>query len=162
MLIGGTVVSIGASTMVGMGLAHAATSMATGQQTLVDKIAKKFNLKTEDVQKVFDEERTAHQAEEAQQIKTKLDQAVKDGKITQAQEDKLIAKQKELQATRQANRDTMKNKTDAERKTAMEAERTAFKQWLTDNGISEEYGRLIQHGGHGHPGGPGGPPPSSN
>jgi RPA family protein len=136
-----------------MGLAHAATT-TSGQQTLVDKIATKFNLKTEDVQKVFDEERAAHQAEAATQFKTKLDEAVKDGKLTQAQEDKLIAKQKELQAAHDANKASMKDKTKAERKAAMEAERTAFKQWLTDNGIPAEYGMLMHGGHHGGPGGP--------
>jgi len=136
-----------------MGLAHAATT-TSGQQTLVDKIATKFNLKTEDVQKVFDEERAAHQTEKATQFKTKLDQAVKDGKLTQAQEDKLIAKQKELQAAHDANKDSMKDKTEAERKAAMEAERTAFKQWLTDNGIPAEYGMPMHGGHHGGPGGP--------
>lgn len=135
-----------------MGLAHAATT-TSGQQALVDKIATKFNLKTEDVQKVFDEERAAHQAEVATQLKTTLDQAVKDGKLTQAQADKLIARQKELQAAHEANKGSMKDKTEAERKAAMDAERTAFKQWLTDNGISEEYGMLI----HSHHRGPGGP-----
>jgi len=148
-----------------MGLASAATTSSTSGQSLVDKLASKFNLNKDDVQKVFDEDRSAHEAERAAEVKTQLDQLVKDGKITQAQEDKLIAKGKELQTQREANRDSMKDKTDAERKAAMDAERTAFTKWLSDNGIAEEYGRLIMggHGRHGGPGshGPDGPPPSS-
>jgi hypothetical protein len=130
-----------------MGLAHAATSSSTNQEGIVDKIAAKFNLNKADVQKVFDEDRTAHQAQHQQKMKERLDQAVKDGKLTQAQEDKLIAKQKELEASRQANRDAMKDKTKAERKTAIDADRTAFKQWLTDNGIPAEYDMMGGRGG---------------
>lgn len=136
-----------------MGLAHAATT-STSQNSIVDKIAAKFNLNKADVQKVFDENRSAHQAEREQAEKTRLDQAVKDGKLTQAQEDKLIAKLKEVQSARQANMDAMKDKTPAERKAAMEAERTAFKQWLADNGIPAEYGKMAGHGPRGGHGGP--------
>ncbi len=146
-----------------MGLASAATTSSTSGQSIVDRLASKFNLNKDDVQKVFDEDRSAHEAERTAEVKTRLDQLVKDGKITQAQEDKLIAKGKELQSLREANRDSMKDKTDAERKAAMETGRTAFEKWLSDNGIAKEYGRLIMggHGGPGGRGGPDGPPPSS-
>lgn len=157
LLIGATAVSIGLSGVAGMGLAQAATTSTNPQDTLIDKLVSKFNLNKADVQKIFDEDRAAHQAEREADYKAKLDQAVKDGKLTQAQEDKLIAKQKELQTQREANRDAMKDKTDAERKAAMDAERTAFQKWLSDNGIPQEYAMM----GHGR-GGPGGPPPSTN
>ena len=138
-----------------VGLANAATTSSTNpQQNLVDKLASTFKLNKDDVQKVFDEDRTARDTEHQQRIKDKLDALVKDGKITQEQEDKLIAKAKELHASREANRDSMKDKTKEERKTAMDAERDAFKKWLSDNGISEEYGRLVMGMGMGH--GPGG------
>lgn len=143
-----------------MGLASAATTSSTNGQSIVEKIACKFNLNKDEVQKVFDENRAAHEAERTVEVKTQLDHLVKDGKITQDQEDKLIAKGKELQTLAQANRDSFKDKTKAERKTARSSERAAFTKWLSDNGISEEYGRLIlgRHSGHnGH----GGPPPTS-
>lgn len=156
--------SIGAATVGSMGLAHAATSTGTDtnpQQSLIDKLVSKFNLNKADVQKVFDEERTERDAERAAQIKTKLDSLVKEGKITQDQEDKLLAKAKEIQSQREANRDAMKDKTNAERKAAIDKERDSLKQWLSDNGIAEEYGRyLMGHGlgGRGH----GGLPPSDS
>ena len=154
LLVGATIVSLGASSVLGMGLAHAATT-SNNQDGLVDTIASKFNLNKSDVQKVFDENRTAHQAEREQKMKERLDQAVKDGKLTQAQEDALIAKHKELEATRQANHDAMKDKTKAERKATMDAERTAYKQWLSDNGIPADYGMMGGRGGmHGEMHGP--------
>lgn len=154
--------SIGAATVGSMGLAHAATSTSTDtnpQQSLIDKLVSKFNLNKADVQKVFDEERSERDSEREAQTKTELDALVKDGKITQGQEDKLIAKAKEIQSQREANRDAMKDKTDAERKAAMDKERDSLKQWLSDNGIAREYGRFLM--GHGPGGrGHGGPPPS--
>ena len=152
------VTSIGAAGMGSMGLAHAATSTTNGtnpQQSIVDKLTSKFNLKKDDVQKVFDEEHTTREAERTAKTKDKLDALVKDGKITQAQEDKLIAKADEMRANHETNREAMKDKTMDERKAAMQTERDAYKKWLSDNSIAEEYGRMIM-GGHGH-GGPGGP-----
>ncbi len=40
----------------------------------------------------------------------------------------------------------------------MKAERESLKQWLSDNGLAEEYARYLHGGGHGRgPGGPDGP-----
>lgn len=145
LLIGGTLISIGAVTAGDLGIASAATSN-TGRDALVDKLVAKFNLNKADVQKVFDEEHAARETEHEADIKTKLDQAVKDGKLTQDQEDKLIAKLKELQAEREAAHDSG-TKPDAE---SMKAKRDEFKKWLSDNNIPEEYGLAL--GGRGHHG----------
>ena len=147
LLVGGTILTIGAASVAGMGVASAATTGTSGT-SLVDKIATKFNLKKADVQQVFDQNRTEQQAAREQKMKDRLDQAVKDGKITQDQEDKLIAKLKELQADRTAIKD-MKEETQAERD-ARKAKMDAFKQWLTDNKIPEDLARPM--GGPGHRG----------
>lgn len=139
--------SVGAASVVGMGVASAATTGTSGT-SIVDKIAAKFNLNKADVQKVFDEDHTSHQAERDQQVKDRLDQAVKDNKITADQETKLIAKLKELQADRKAFKD-MKQQTQAERD-ARKAKMDTFKQWLKDNNIPDDLGMPM--GGHGGPG----------
>ena len=159
MLVVTALTSIGAAGMGTMGLANAATSATNStnpQQSIIDKLATKFGLNKDDVQKVFVEEHAAREASATANVKTKLDALVKEGKITQEQMDKLIAKAAEMKAARETNREGMKVKTDAERKTVMQTEREAFKKWLSDNGIAEEYGRMIMGGGRGH-GGPGGP-----
>ena len=115
----------------------AAQSQTTGQTSLVDKIASRFNLNKDDVKKVFDEDRTAHEAEREVAMKTRLDQAVKDGKLTQTQEDKLIAKHKELETFRLS----IKDKTEEERHTAMKTKMDEFKQWAKDNSIPYEFAR---------------------
>lgn len=142
----------GAATLVGLatvtGAAFAATQSSTAsQQTLADKIATKFNLNKDEVQKVFDEDRADHLAQRQADIKTKLDQAVTDKKITQAQEDQIIAKMKELDSFR----DTMKDKTDTASRDAMKAKMDEFKKWLDDNNISLKdlgVGPGFGHGGH--------------
>lgn len=155
--------SIGAASVGTMGLAHAATNSDTNtnpQSDLIEKLVAKFNLKQADVQKVFDENRNEREAEHEQRAKEQLDQLVKDGKITQEQSDKIIAKAKELKAARDTDRTSMDGKTDEERKAAMEAKRTEIDNWLSDNGLDKEYGRYLLMG-HVR-GGPGGPPPSDS
>jgi hypothetical protein len=153
LLVAGTAATIGLTSILGIGLASA-QNKTNGQSDLVDKIAQKFNLNKNDVQKVFDENRTAHEAEHEQKVKERLDQAVKNGTLTQDQENKIIAKLQELKA----KRDSLKDKTPAERREAMKAERDALKQWAKDNNIPEQY--LMPHHGGMHGGmKEGGPPP---
>lgn len=144
LLITGAATTIGLASVLGVGIATAQSdNKVTGD--LVNKIASRFNLKTADVQKVFDEERAANQAERQQKLKADLDQAVKDGKITQKQEDLIIAKHKEM-ATYM---DSLKGKTRQEHRTAMDTKRDELKKWATDNNIPEQYVLMGGHEGRG-------------
>jgi hypothetical protein len=143
LLISTAVFSLGLASVLGVGLASA-QSNNNGDGGLVDKIAKRFNLKSSDVQKVFDEDRASHQAERLAQIKTDLDQAVKDGKITQKQEDVIIAKHKEMQSYIES----LKDKTPQERRTLMDAKRDELKKWASENNVAEQY--VIFGGREGH------------
>lgn len=155
LLVGGAVATVGLAGLGSLGVASAANNSTDPQSSIIEKLASKFNLNKEEVQKVFDEERTAREAAREARIKEKLDQLVTDKKITQEQADKLVAKAKELKEAREAKREDFKNKSEAERKQAVEAERTALKQWLSNNGIAEEYARYLHGGRHGR--GLGGP-----
>jgi hypothetical protein len=157
LLIVGAVASIGAAGLTGGALVSAEETQA-GPDSLINKIAQKFNLKTEDVKAVFDEERTAKQVERQASIEKELSKLVADGKLTAEQKDKIIAKQKEIQAQRESERDSMKDKTHEERKAAMDAKRAELEQWATDNNIPKEYLRyVVGHGGHRKGHGPNGP-----
>lgn len=155
-------VALGSITGFGVASAAANTSSSSGGNdpfsSLVSAIATKFNLKTADVQAVFDAQRIKMEAARTEEIKTKLAELVKTGKLTQAQSDAIIAKRAELEKTREANRSSMDSKTDTERKAAIETERAALKTWLTSQGISTDYEYLLS-GGHR---GPGGPPPGDD
>lgn len=150
-------VALGSLTGFGVASAAANTSSSSGGNdpfsSLVSAIATKFNLKTVDVQAVFDAQRIKMEAARTEEIKTTLAELVKAGKLTQAQSDAIIAKRAELEKTREANRSSMDSKTDTERKTVMETERAALKTWLTSKGISTDYEYLL-FGGHRGPGGP--------
>lgn len=127
-----------------MGIASAATN-TNSQISLVDKIAAKFNLNKDDVQKVFDEDRESHKQEHQAKMNERLDQAVKDGKLTQEQADKLKAKLEEMQTERENNRQNGSKPDKTEMKQKMEE----FKKWLKDNNIPDEFG-MPMGGGRGY------------
>jgi hypothetical protein len=129
----------------GVQTANAATDTSTDPMSgLVQKIADKFNLNKDEVQAVFDAQRTEMEAERTQEMKDRLAQAVKDGKLTQDQADKITAKLAEMKA----NREDLSGKTPEERHEAMKAARDEIKKWAEDNNIPMEYLRIVG-GGHG-------------
>lgn len=158
----GVTSAVALGSLTGLGVASAATNTATTDSGpfsgLASAIASKFNLKTADVQAVFDAQRTKMEATRTEEVKTELTELVKAGKLTQAQSDAILAKRTELEKNREANRNSMDSKTDTERKAAMEAERAALKAWFTTQGISTDYEYLVIGGPHG----PGGPPPGES
>lgn len=157
-LVAGAVTSIGLAGVTGIGVASAATNSSdtNSSSSIVDKLAEKFNLKKTDVQAVFDQDRTEREAERQAQTEKELSQAVTDGKITSAQKDLILAKQKEVKAAMDADRDSMKDKTADERKAAMDAKRTELETWAKNNSIPTEYLRFVMGGGgHGPHGGMG-------
>jgi hypothetical protein len=152
--IAGIVSGIALTSLAGAGAVSAETTATNGPESLITKIAQKFNLKEEEVKAVFEEEHATRVAEHQQAIEDKLAQAVTDGKITSEQKDKILAKLKELQAEREANHDVMEDKTPVERKAAMEAKRDEIEKWAEENDIPTEYLRFA--GGKGkHLRGPG-------
>ena len=139
---------------VGASAASAAETKTNPMSTLVAAIAQKFNLNASDVQKVFDEQHAAMEtqmkSERAAQDKTKLAQAVTDGKLTQAQADLITAKKAELEAGRDAFRASLEGKTKAEVATLMKAQAESLKQWATANNISEQHLRFLGGPGFGN------------
>lgn len=140
--------------------------------TLVQMIADKFNLNKNDVQQVFDQYKSDRQNSMQAQFEQKLDQAVKDGKITEEQKKLILAKHQELISQRQnqmqnrqnmtpeqrkAEMQNMQGKTQEERKTIgeakktkMETERKELEDWAKQNNIDPQY---LFGGRRGHFGG---------
>lgn len=137
------VTTLSVAALAGVGLVNAQSSTQSGTG-LVDKIAQKFNLNKSDVQKVFDDDRAAHDAQRQQQMEDRLTQAVKDGKLTQAQADAIKAKLQEMKTFM----DSQKDKTPQERHDAMKTKMDELKQWATQNNIPTEY-LPMGHGMHG-------------
>lgn len=151
------VTGVASAGLVGVGVAHAATSTVgtNPMSSLVDAIASKFNLNKAEVQAVFDTEHSKMEAARETDVKATVAQLVKDGKLTQPQADAINAKRAELDKEREANRTSDQSLTDAQRQAKMQERRTAMDKWFTDNNIPTAYRYLVMGGGRGH-GGPGG------
>lgn len=127
--------------ILGSGVYTAQAVAATDSQddSLASKIATKFNLKKEDVQKVVEEhhseKRAEHQAEHQKRLEERLSQAVKDGKLTEEQKTKII----EYTKTQQSFLESLKDKSEEDRKKAMETHREEVKKWAEQNGIDLKY-----------------------
>lgn len=135
----------------GVAQASAASSESDPRDSLIQKLADKFKVDKSQVQAVFDEHRSERQAEMQAKYEDRLKQAVKDGELTQAQADKVLAKHNELKTKLEAAKD----KTGTDRRDAMETIRDEAKKWADDNNIAAKW--LLPmggRGGHGH-GGPG-------
>ncbi len=152
----GVTAAVAFASVTGLGIAHAATatsaSMTNPVSSLVTALASKFNLKTVDVQAVFDAQHAQMEAQHTVAVKTELTQLVKDSKLTQTQADAILAKKAALEQQRETNRSSMASETDVERKAPTDAERTALDTWMSKNGISNDYRYLLRGG----PGGSGG------
>ncbi len=140
---------------------HAATNTNTATRpnpmaNLITTLSQKFNLNQADVQKIFDEQhvqmRQERGAKHTEELKTRLAQVVTNGKLTQVQADLIIAKHTELRTFAES----LKDKTPAERQTAMKTKIDELKKWAATNGIPEQFAFFGQMGGHGGGRGPGG------
>lgn len=126
-MMAGVVTTVIAGSLIG---ANAASAQTNSGSSLVDKIVAKFNLNKDEVQAVFDEQRTEQQAERTAEMSDRLQEKVASGDITAEQ--KTLIEQKL-----------------AEQQTARETERTELEKWASDNNIDAKY---LMGGGRGHMG----------
>lgn len=101
--------------------------------TLINKLATKFNLDKTEVQKVFEEDRAEKVAALEEKVTDRLEQAVLDGDITATQKDLIIAKQAEVKT----RMEEIKNMEDAAtKKAAIQKLREEMRTWAEANGIT--------------------------
>ncbi|MEK7626107.1 MAG: hypothetical protein AAB423_01980 [Patescibacteria group bacterium] len=143
----GTLGVVGMSSLGFVGLTSAQTS--SSGDTLVDKIATKFNLDKDEVKKVFDEEHASRRAEHEKAMSDKLQKLVDEGKLTTDQKSKIESKFKEMKQQREANKDN--DLTEEERKAEMEKNHQALEKWAKENKIDLSLIRPDRAGGHGGP-----------
>ncbi len=128
-------------------------SADTGNGSLAQKIAQKFNLNQDEVESVLEEHHEQKKAEHKQDRSEKLSQAVSDGKITEEQKDKIVAKIEEFDSEREASKGKAKQMSKEERKAMMDTKRNELKEWADQNDIPEEaLHYLMPHRRHGGPG----------
>ena len=133
------------------GVTYAATN-STGTKpmdTLVNALVNKFNLNPTDVQQVVDqvmtEQRATREAEMTKSLTDRLNQAVTDKKLTQAQADAITAKLAEFKSLHSS----LEGKTEAEKLAAMKSKMTSLEQWAKDNNIPKEFLLFGMHKGMG-------------
>ncbi len=122
---------IGITGATGIALAATSTSSST-YPSIVQKIADKFHLNPSDVQQVFKDDRAAHEKDMQTKLNDKLEQAVKDGKLTEDQKTKLVAELQKLHDARKDDR--VADRT--ERRQDRQNMHDELSQWAKDNGIS--------------------------
>lgn len=125
---------------------------------IIQKLVERFGLDPAEVQKVFTEEQEEMkiQGEQnfQQSFEERLQTAVDNGKITEAQKSAIIAKQTEIREKQEA----LKNLSADERKEAMNSLREEMENWAEENGIEDGFcmsffrgpgGFNGEHKGHG-------------
>lgn len=105
--------------------------------SLVETLANKFNLDKSQVQSVFDEHKVQMQQEHQQKMENRLTQAVKEGKLTDAQKQAVLNKLAEFKKT--FNADAFKNMTPQQKKEAMQKQHNELKEWAQSQGIDPSY-----------------------
>ena len=134
LLLSAAVVTLAGLSYFGTGYTFA-QSTDSQSTTLVQKIATKFGLNQTDVQAVFDEHRDEHHQQMQTRFEEKLTQLVKDGKLTEEQKTKIIAKFSEMKEQNDTTREAMRDKTPEERKAARDTKQEELKTWAEANGI---------------------------
>lgn len=120
--------------------------------TVVDKLVNRFGLNRDEVVKLFDEAHAEHRHMMESNLNDRLDQAVANGKLTEAQKQLIITKRQELQAEHETHHAEMEGKTPEEFRTMMEAKHAELERWAADNDIDLSY-LMIKFGkGPGHGG----------
>lgn len=103
-----------------------------GRESLIQAIAEKFNLNTEEVKTVFDEHQKEMLAERGQYFTVQVNKEVTSGELTQAQADAILAKRTELiEFTK-----TLEGKAPEEIQEAMKIQMESLKAWAQENDIN--------------------------
>lgn len=132
-------------------LGAAATNAQTptpGNTSIVDRITARFKLNKSDVQSVFNEFHNERHTQMQKTMEERLNQAVKDGKITEAQKQLVLTKMNEKFKEREQERTQLQSLTPEERRTHMQQEKQEMKDWAEKNNIDLS----ILNGSMGHGG----------
>jgi hypothetical protein len=133
-----SVAAVGAG-LLAVNQVSAQDAISSPQDSLIQRLVTKFGLNETEVKQVFEEEHDARHAEMAKRMEEQLTQAVNDGKLTNDQKQKILAKHEEMKANREATMESFNTMTEEERKAAMETKHEEIQTWAEANGIPLEY-----------------------
>ena len=118
-----------------MGASAVSAQNADVRQNMIKSLAQKLGIEESKVQTAMEAIHTERQAEMQKKMEVNLTQAVKDGKITEAQKQLILKKHAEMKAERENWKESMQNLTPEQRKAAMEKKRAELQSWAKENGI---------------------------
>ncbi len=137
---------IAGSTLFGANLARAQGTLTT-DQSVVQKNSNKVNLNHADAQKVSGENKAEHKQQKKAELEARLNQAVKDGKITGAQRQAILTKFGGTSAMHK-DKEQMHSVNSETRQQAMQQKKAELESWAQKNGLSlQTYQELVGHGG---------------
>lgn len=122
-----------------IGISQTYAQDANTQDTLVQKIAQRFNLNQDEVRQVVQEHRSSKMAQKQAMIDQRLSQLVTDGKITEQQKQLLINKHKEILEQKKNKKESWKNLTPEQRRAEKEKMHQELQNWAEQNGIDSQY-----------------------
>lgn len=134
----GITIAFAALALTGLGMKEV-EAVSFSPTEIVSRIATRFNLNKDDVQSVFNTFREQRQSQMIQAFSTRLDDAVKTGKITDAQKSLILNKMKEEQTTRDNEASSWKSMTPEERRADRKKHQDEIQQWATANNIPIEF-----------------------
>ncbi len=130
------------SSAFGVGVSQAAaTHIGKNQKmtAIIEAIAEEFDLNASDVESVvqqaMEKERQDMEKRHDEELKTELDQAVTDGKLTQVQADLILAKKEELKTFMV----DFKDLTPDEKHGLMKSHMDEITKWMEENDIPKEF-----------------------
>lgn len=140
-----TLAAVAAAGTLGAGAVLAAEEKIQIHPTdsLVAAIAERFNLNTDDVQAVFDEQHARMEDQWKQDNAERMADLVADGKLTQEQADAMTAHFEEQKAFKES----LKDLSEEERRTAIEQHHKDMQAWIEENNIPEDV-LFIRHANH--------------
>jgi hypothetical protein len=115
-----------------------ASHVAVSNDSLIQKLATRFNVSEEDVKKVFTEDRTEKMAAMEKKFEAELTQAVQNGSLTENQKQLILSKRKEL-AVENKDHESFEGKSPEEMRSMMDAKRQEIDAWAKENGIDSKY-----------------------
>lgn len=129
--------------LVGLAVFGMSQVQAQNQQSkypsIIQKLVERFGLKESEVQAVFDEARQERQQQMQARFEEHLNQAVKDGKISESQKQAILVKHNELAEERLQNKENWQNMTPEQRRQAMQEQKQELESWASQNGIDLKY-----------------------
>jgi hypothetical protein len=108
-------------------------------QSFLQRLAEKFHLNQDDVKKFAQENQAERRLRMQSNFEARLDQAVKDGKITEEQKKLILEKHQEMQNEREQNREEHQNLSREEKQKERQNRYEEIKNWADQNGIDMKY-----------------------